>query len=1009
MTKLRKIFASSVMVMTVVVMSGLTAPMATKAAAQTGDLIKKDGLSAVYYLKDGKRYVFPNEATYKSWYSDFSGVVTISADELASYPLAANVVVRPGTKLVKITTDPKVYAVEANGVLRWVQTEADAKALYGDNWAQRVIDVADSFFINYTIGSPLASGEVPMGSLVKKAGESNIYYYDGSNYRLIEDEVAFKANRFQFDNVLTINNFTPSGSDITGSETDIINVAQNISGATVRPDQGSGVTVALSSATPASMAVPTKASRIPFTTLNLTASNDGTAYVESITIKRTGLSEAKLKVFAEKDGVKLNTNAKKLNSSDEATLVFSPVLTIPAGQTVSVDILVEALDYTPAGNAALGIASASAVSASGATVSGSFPIMGNLMSFTTYNVEELVMELDDSSSPYTVKVGDENILLGELKVSNIGKDVILTNVELKNDGSEDLIETISNIRLERDGNIVSNAATYNGKYINFTFPGKGLELLKDDGDATLKIKGDVIAKYEAATSSVVFRLDKNGKILKGNMGKEKSTGFGVSFQDNNATSNVNIDSSEITVARTQNSPLGEHRYVYGTKNILALEAKIKTEKNINIDELKIEVAAINTVTNKISDLFRKMVVKMDNTTLETFEGNELDTGVSSVSVENFDVNKGEHIISIYLDVRNDLTDETGSVKLKIDSANIVGTYIDSDLAIDNVNGQATGATIQVDTDSKISVSNAGTTPEGIILANNTEQEIAKFKIHSSGDESNITELTFIMMDSTATITDERIQDIKVYNGSTLLGSDVKFNDDDEFSTSTIKITNDKLKIAAGETKEIVVKGLFNSNYSEGAVASNSIQLKLVEVLKQGATDNQVAGNELEFESMEVHKIYPKFTFKSGVTGGESNTHQFLEFDVTAIGTGQLAIEKLTFSITGTSSDVTSTLFVDGSKKGDEEGISAQNTFVHELIASSNRLAIIEAGATKTFKVELNTNSLTTDKVKISINLGADGVEWSEGLTMGLDQFSDAFIDGFGLNTFPINSGVYKNY
>ena len=361
--------------------------------------------------------MFPNEATYKSWYSDFSGVVTISADELASYPLAANVVVRPGTKLVKITTDPKVYAVEANGVLRWVQTEADAKALYGDNWAQRVIDVADSFFINYTIGSPLASGEVPMGSLVKKAGESNIYYYDGSDYRLIEDEVAFKANRFQFDNVLTINNFTPSGSDITGSETDIINVAQNISGDTVRPDQGSGVTVALSSATPASMAVPNVASRIPFTTLNLTASNDGTAYVDSITVKRIGLSTSDFKVFAEKNGVKLNTSAKKLNSSDEATLVFSPILTIPAGQTVSVDILVEAPSSTPkvAGNSALGIASASAVSASGATVSGSFPIMGNLMSFTDYAVAELKMELEDSS--LEVKVGDENILLGELEVS----------------------------------------------------------------------------------------------------------------------------------------------------------------------------------------------------------------------------------------------------------------------------------------------------------------------------------------------------------------------------------------------------------------------------------------------------------------------------------------------------------------------------------------------------------------------------------------------------------------
>jgi hypothetical protein len=47
-----------------------------------------------------------------------------------------------------------------------------------------------------------------MGSLVKKTGDSSIYYYDGTNYRLIEDEVAFLANRFQFANVLTLSTFT---------------------------------------------------------------------------------------------------------------------------------------------------------------------------------------------------------------------------------------------------------------------------------------------------------------------------------------------------------------------------------------------------------------------------------------------------------------------------------------------------------------------------------------------------------------------------------------------------------------------------------------------------------------------------------------------------------------------------------------------------------------------------------------------------------------------------------
>ncbi|MDX9779316.1 MAG: hypothetical protein RBT30_03705, partial [Patescibacteria group bacterium] len=126
MKKLRKFLVVSVMVLSVIAMSGLTFNP-VNAAAQAGDLIKMDGLSSVYYLgNDGKRYVFPSEAVYFSWYNDFSSVVTIPASELQSYPLGSNVTMRPGTKLVKITTDPKVYAVGPNGTLHWLQSEADA-------------------------------------------------------------------------------------------------------------------------------------------------------------------------------------------------------------------------------------------------------------------------------------------------------------------------------------------------------------------------------------------------------------------------------------------------------------------------------------------------------------------------------------------------------------------------------------------------------------------------------------------------------------------------------------------------------------------------------------------------------------------------------------------------------------------------------------------------------------------------------------------------------------------
>jgi hypothetical protein len=113
--------------------------------------------SAVYYLAyDGKRYVFPNENTYRTWFSDFSGVVSVSATDVATFPIGGNVTYRPGMKMVKITTDPKVYAVDQGGVLRWVQSEALAAALYGSDWNKKIDDVPDAFFFSYFLGTPIA-------------------------------------------------------------------------------------------------------------------------------------------------------------------------------------------------------------------------------------------------------------------------------------------------------------------------------------------------------------------------------------------------------------------------------------------------------------------------------------------------------------------------------------------------------------------------------------------------------------------------------------------------------------------------------------------------------------------------------------------------------------------------------------------------------------------------------------------------------------------------------------
>ncbi len=121
------------------------------------DATNKSVCTAVYYVgNDGKRYVFPTEKTFYTWYSDFSGVKEISATELASYRIGGNITYKPGTRMVKITTDPKVYVVSKGGVLKEIASEAVATALFGATWNKQIDDVPDPFFVNYTVGKKVS-------------------------------------------------------------------------------------------------------------------------------------------------------------------------------------------------------------------------------------------------------------------------------------------------------------------------------------------------------------------------------------------------------------------------------------------------------------------------------------------------------------------------------------------------------------------------------------------------------------------------------------------------------------------------------------------------------------------------------------------------------------------------------------------------------------------------------------------------------------------------------------
>ncbi|MBI4142296.1 S8 family serine peptidase, partial [Candidatus Uhrbacteria bacterium] len=192
----------------------------------SGSLLRGTASTVYVISRDGKRYAFPDAQAFRSWVPDANGVARVSDSILAAFPLGGLVTMRPGTFLVKIQTDPKVYAVESGGTLRGIPDEAMARTLYGDQWAARVVDVPDAFFATYRTGLPLA-GIHPSGTLLEDVRDGTRYLIVNGLRRRIDSTLAFLKNGFQWRDVVRVPAVTyPDGPALVDRE---LGLAQPVS------------------------------------------------------------------------------------------------------------------------------------------------------------------------------------------------------------------------------------------------------------------------------------------------------------------------------------------------------------------------------------------------------------------------------------------------------------------------------------------------------------------------------------------------------------------------------------------------------------------------------------------------------------------------------------------------------------------------------------------------------------------------------------------------------------
>lgn len=695
------------MVMTVLSMSLMTAPVKAASDYEAGDLIKMDGLSSVYYYADnGKRYVFPDENTYFSWYSDFSGVVTIPQSELESIPIGGNVTMRPGTNLVKITTDPKVYAVEDGGKLVHVADEDTASSLYGEDWADRVVDVPDSFFVNYTQTDEEVSGaDYPQGSLVNVDGE--VYYITEDGARSIDDEAAFEANRFQWRNV----NEAPAdydlpsvGDPITEAEEALIDTAQTAGDGGTTGPVGSGLTVALSNNTAESATLPKGAAKVAFTTINLTASNDGAVTVEDLIIDRIGVGdETNLGDVYLYEGMTKVGDGESISNDDEAEFLGLDY-EVPAGETKTLTVRANVLGE--AGNHGFAISEASDVVTDGATVSGSFPVRGNLMSLSS--VESGNVTFDFTGSVSNPKVGEEDKKVAEFDLSAGDEEKVdLQAVTLTNEGSADTEDAMKNFKLYVGGDVVAELESTDSDEVTMILD-EAYEI-EDGKTETFTLKADIESE---ATESVDFQLDAfedvvaQGKkygyyvgVYNTNFNGVDSLPIGADISVINGSSNsFTIETGELTVSEADSNPTSKD-VARGKDDVTFLIAELKAEdESLTITDLMVDVelsGASGTSTG--NDYLDNVTLYLDGKRVagpDDFTSFDGDMTTTSIPFDDeLDLN-GTHELEVQADVTDYaaygnyvMTIESGKMSVEDANGDSIGTG--------EINGDAQGNTVTV--------------------------------------------------------------------------------------------------------------------------------------------------------------------------------------------------------------------------------------------------------------------------------------------------------------------------
>lgn len=522
---------------------------------------------------------------------------------------------------------------------------------------------------------------------------------------------------------------------------------------------------------------------VRFATVNFKASSNDVS-LKTIKIGKVGLSDvpAGTKVWFENNGVRV-TGRSSFTSDGEAYLSFAPAYVVKAGSTEPLDLYVE-LATTSVG-ADIQFKSIE-VNSTAQDTNGSFTTPS--LRTANYTVSAVTFTADTANG--SAKVTENGVELGSFTLGSIvpSRDVTVKSITLRQQEAASL-NNLSDVVLERNGVVVSNGFSVDGKYLTV----KLNDVISKDTSSVKYILKAIVTNVETAADKYDFKLNNTSDFN----AIETLNGFRVSLNGTYDFGTYTINGGDLTFARDTSLDLSKE-YSAGSPVVL-LKGSITSKEAVNLEDISF---LLQTATSNLSTYFTTLYLKV-GTSIFSYTPVVGDVAWGTIKFEWSVTVDGTANVQLYGTLR---TNAAGTIKFAPLDLNsfTVKEYVSNGITVNTAVGSIAGITVAIQNtplyitridglgDTAVSAGTDNVTLYEVKLSSNQGNGVrvsnATFTVAAGGSFTNNTTLT-LFVNGVA-------KESKTFNGT----SPVSFVN---FGNVTVNSTNDAtVKIVANINENV---------------------------------------------------------------------------------------------------------------------------------------------------------------------------------------------------------------